>query len=633
MITRKALLLVLLIIGLIASGLVAVQRVRVESRNRAVDLVIDYGEVAQIVAGTGKDPVTVLRELKKAGATGVAVTEDTIRSLVDSRSITPYGPHHFAVDQAVAPRVEAYLRMALAGGGENVKLTPVGEGQYSYLTIEDDLPIDYIYGLPVGLPESAVAQARAAGLEVVARLVSYPGATPRAIDAMLADVAAKGITRIVFLGDQVLGYRGATKQTAAAMRRHGLYFGQIEFARQKGEVDIAERIPGRIIVVHSISSNEMPTMSPRSIAERFEKAAKERGVRMCYIRMLETASPNLLKSSTDYVSMISRSIEKSGFSLKASHPLEEVRAPIYLRVLAGLGVAAGLMLLVLEVVNLSVQGMLWWTVAAVVICAGLAAGGDTGRKAVALLSACVFPTLGAMVAIRNSPESPTPVPSAASRALGRMVVAVAAAAVGGMLIVGLLSSRTFMLRIDQFAGIKLAHIAPILVLAALFAGGIAWRSDAWAAQKRKMADSLRAVASSPVLIWQAVGLVALLVVLGLVVARSGNEAGLQVSGTELKFRALLDRVMLVRPRTKEFLLGYPALMLGIAFALRGRRQWAAPLVVIGSIGLISALNTFCHIHTPLAVSALRVLNGLIVGSIIGLIAYWLLRNLPGRESK
>jgi uncharacterized membrane-anchored protein YjiN (DUF445 family) len=48
-------------------------------------------------------------------------------------------------------------------------------------------------------------------------------------------------------------------------------------------------------------------------------------------------------------------------------------------------------------------------------------------------------------------------------------------------------------------------------------------------------------------------------------------------------------------------------------------------VVVGSIGLISALNTFCHIHTPVELSIFRVINGTLVGGIIGLLAYRLAR--------
>ena len=41
-------------------------------------------------------------------------------------------------------------------------------------------------------------------------------------------------------------------------------------------------------------------------------------------------------------------------------------------------------------------------------------------------------------------------------------------------------------------------------------------------------------------------------------------------------RALLDKYLLVRPRTKEFLLGHPALFFALAAAASGRfPQWVA----------------------------------------------------------
>jgi hypothetical protein len=189
-----------------------------------------------------------------------------------------------------------------------------------------------------------------------------------------------------------------------------------------------------------------------------------------------------------------------------------------------------------------------------------------------------------------------------------------------------------MLRVDQFAGVKAAHLVPVLVLALLYAGGIAWKSDVWGIQKRKLARTIRDLSTNPVLWWQIAAVVGVAAIVGLMVLRSGNDSGLEVSSWEIKFRAILDKILYVRPRTKEFLVGYPALLVGIAFAVRGRRRWAAPLIVVGSIGLISALNTFCHIHTPLFVSAWRILNGTIVGILLGAALYWLVRNLPGRDT-
>jgi peptidoglycan/LPS O-acetylase OafA/YrhL len=90
---------------------------------------------------------------------------------------------------------------------------------------------------------------------------------------------------------------------------------------------------------------------------------------------------------------------------------------------------------------------------------------------------------------------------------------------------------------------------------------------------------------------------------------------------EMKIRSLLDRTLPVRPRTKEFLIGHPAFVLALALWFRGRRRWAAPLLVVGVVGQVSMLNTFCHVHTPLYLSLVRVVTGLALGAALGWAAF------------
>ena len=56
----------------------------------------------------------------------------------------------------------------------------------------------------------------------------------------------------------------------------------------------------------------------------------------------------------------------------------------------------------------------------------------------------------------------------------------------------------------------------------------------------------------------------------------------------------------------------------------GYRQGYLPFLLIATIGQVSLVNTFAHIHTPLFISLLRTVNGLWIGLIIGLllIAGW-----------
>ncbi|NTV53688.1 MAG: hypothetical protein HGA76_11865, partial [Candidatus Firestonebacteria bacterium] len=89
-----------------------------------------------------------------------------------------------------------------------------------------------------------------------------------------------------------------------------------------------------------------------------------------------------------------------------------------------------------------------------------------------------------------------------------------------------------------------------------------------------------------------------------------------------------------RPRFKEFMLGYPWLLLGLgarrleAFKSAG---WPKLLLVVGLLGPISLINSFCHLHTPLLVSMLRSFHGLWLGTLIGgagLALLWQLHTRP-----
>ena len=96
--------------------------------------------------------------------------------------------------------------------------------------------------------------------------------------------------------------------------------------------------------------------------------------------------------------------------------------------------------------------------------------------------------------------------------------------------------------------------------------------------------------------------------------RTGNDTT-TVSEYERLFRAMLDNVLFVRPRTKEFLFGHPLLLL--AFYWGYQRDEMLPVLALGAIGQISLVNTFAHIHTPVLTSLLRTINGLVLGIVIG----------------
>jgi hypothetical protein len=374
-----------------------------------------------------------------------------------------------------------------------------------------------------------------------------------------------------------------------------------------------------VIRVHSITAAEMGGLDQPTAIERFVKASRERNIRLIYVRMFDTSDPDPLKANADYIRKIAGGLRSEGLAVRQAHPFKDLAVHPIVRILMAFGVAAGLMLVVLSVVNLPSRIVTFGTVIVALLFGALAGFcGATALKAVALASAVIFPTLAVLYAGAWTPSevSPRRLGGFLWQAVPRFAGAVAVSLAGGLLIAGLLASLSFMLHIDQFGGVKLATVLPLAALAFAYAAGIGWKPDTWEVQKERTIERIRSIAGQPVLMWQTGLAFLLLIMVALLVMRSGNEPGVGVSSLELKFRSLLDTILFVRPRTKEFLVGHPALIVGIMAALGGRRNLAAVLLVIGAFGEISLLNTMCHIHTPVTISVIRGVIGAVVGLLL-----------------
>ena len=121
--------------------------------------------------------------------------------------------------------------------------------------------------------------------------------------------------------------------------------------------------------------------------------------------------------------------------------------------------------------------------------------------------------------------------------------------------------------------------------------------------------------------------------------RTGNQ-GLPVPAIEEAFRGFLEENFQARPRTKEFLIGHPALVVALAYRrthsrspVRRRRFAVHLLLLLGAVGQISILNTFAHAHSAVAISVARTVYGVLLGLIIGVVAVGAIEWLDGAFAK
>ena len=102
-------------------------------------------------------------------------------------------------------------------------------------------------------------------------------------------------------------------------------------------------------------------------------------------------------------------------------------------------------------------------------------------------------------------------------------------------------------------------------------------------------------------------------------ARTGHESGVSVSTVEIVFRNDLENLLLARPRTKEFLVAFPGIMLAVYCAVRRMPFFTAVFGLAGTIGMTSVCNTFMHIRTPLYLGFVRTAYSLLLGILVGVV--------------
>ena len=626
------LLVILIALGLLGGLISAAHRWKAEARNRRVELVIDYSDAQALANTTRRQVDDVLASLKASGITTVAVTEDSLATLTGNGIVT-YTRNGRATTLTFAPGFpgqRARVIQMLAHKAPGLVVTPIGQNG-----LVVGAPWPQFDAIPIGLDSDTVNTVKRNGLLVAPRLINFTGVTPQNIPWELAQTKRQclepaGIGPVIFAGTSVLGNRALIKITADALAANNLTYGSVELGKMFGDDDLSRLADAQTVRVHSIGTDEMGTMDEPTAVERFVRAAKERNIRVCYVRLFTsglTHDPDVLHANTAFVTKIVKGMQEARLIVgegPAHAYADDPKPGLLLRILMGLGVLGGTLLLLRVFTGIEGRALVIASVIGLVLALGLAAPGTTpkGREVLALLSACVFPTLGLCAISLPRPISGSK--EVLRRAFTTYVQMTLVTVIGILLTVGLLSGRLFLLKVDEFLGVKLVLVTPVALVAAYYGLGLGALSPraGWAERRDTVLCSLRSLADRPLLAGQVVVGIVALVALALFVARSGNDPGVGVSATELKTRALLDKYLYVRPRTKEFLLGHPALLIGLAAAASNRfPQWVLPLLIIGAIGQSSLMDTFCHLHTPLLISGLRGLIGWALGAVFGALVW------------
>ncbi|MCX5778919.1 MAG: DUF5693 family protein [Elusimicrobia bacterium] len=164
---------------------------------------------------------------------------------------------------------------------------------------------------------------------------------------------------------------------------------------------------------------------------------------------------------------------------------------------------------------------------------------------------------------------------------------------GGLAIASLLFDGSFMQRIFEIPFVKIAMTVPLLLSPLIIFS----------------ADELKLLWRKSLQVRHLLVFSLIVIIFSILMLRTGNVSH-DWARPEAGMRQWLEGFLSVRPRTKEFLFGQPLLFAGFASG----NPW---LVWLGMVGQVSIINTFLHAHTPVLISLLRTMYGMLIGCSAG----------------
>lgn len=659
-------LLALILAGLLAALAIGWQRHAVEVANNRVELVMDYEDVVEFAQMEGVPVPDMMRRVKDAGITALAVYEMTLEKLQKSGRLTALpGADLIAryrtgeIDRPLfkengghieADKVYIFAHRAEPGdesffGELRADLARrLGPGRVHPLTATDqrlamaiDTSFEKTLKWNLGLPSHELKAVADHGFAIVPRPSNYTKVTPDDVDAVFARLRpfAASITGLMFVGDEVLGYPNQLPLATRHMKEGGysLYMiehpVQLQFVRQDGLLALAAANGYRAARVYVIPKDEQPKLAVDRAIHRWSLSDRERNIRVNLIRKYDKAEPGhtLTETNLKYIAGVKQALLRDGFALgRAGTYAPYFPAPWLLALVITGATAAGVLFLTLVwPFPARYQYLLLAVIALGLALPVLTGGGTLARQVTALASAVIFPVLSIAWLLdrwrMREPHPGAPLARILIDGLGGLVLVTLLSLVGGFYLAAVLGDVRFLLEMEIFRGVKLTFVLPLVLVTLIYVvrfnplGGEPIESPG------AVVRELRRVLDYPVhvktLLLFAAGAGAAWVFIG----RSGHTAGVPVPAFEIKLRAFLEQVMYARPREKEFIIGHPAFMVAVlAFHRQWPRLFHYILVVAATVGQGSLVETFAHLRTPILMSFIRGLDGLLVGALVGVAA-------------
>ena len=608
---------VIILLLLIATPSIA-DRWKAEQQSDQFEIIMPYEEIHQIYEQTDYTLDEVLQQLGAKGLSNVSLSPLTLSNLVKYNIVHVYKEGALAkelrftdyrndVDEKklgyyISIPEEEHYRELIEDVLKPERVVVAKQAFYFLSSAESLFTLDS----PIGYDETAIEALERNGLHYTFRVANAETAE---VNKLMVDQLIKfksdHVAGLLPEGNKLIGFNQANSNVyLQRLYDAGYYFYFIEGANIKGAANVGKVGNYDVIRLRSIDVNKHSQYNVQSMTEVAVRAVKERGIRSIFFHVKTTGNMDTnFKDVLAYLDNVQKKMPDH-YSLGTPKLLDDVTVPSW--AMASI-LLAGILFTFIAAELLMLPILRYFAAAFMLVLAVAYFALDriVFIQAFALIIAVAAPSYAVIKQAKGSHKI--------IEILMSYLKAAAVTIIGIWIVIGLLNGNKFLTGYEVFRGVILVYLVP---LAVVFIHVLIRMFNFNFEDGKGSITKVKTILNSPVRYWHTLVLVILAAVAFFYIGRTGNNGF--APGFEMTFRQWLEDTLYVRPRTKEFLIGFPMFVLAL-YVLKTNKIIGRILLIPAVIGFLSMLNTFTHLHISLNVSILRTVYGIILGFVIGLI--------------
>ena len=509
-----------------------------------------------------------------------------------------------------------------------------GKGVYEVSRVADSR----LLNMGIGYDPEKISMAKEAGLDVVLRPINFPASNEKLADAYKAANERYGLQPRIYLvhGKEVLGYPNNENKLLNYIKEENIAIALIESATQRehleqeGLDELVEDSGYQALRAFTMWDfiRERNRYYNYEGAEEIEntlfRAVTERNIRVIYFKPFfeEKDSTKFLTDEDEYertFSSLENRLSAHNISLGKAEAMKNFSIGSKRMAVIAFGITLAAVMLFIKMFNIKHKFANYLYLFALPAALIPLVMRSLAEKGFAFGAAVVFSGFAIyffMIHIKKIYESEEKYSNLQLIIYSTVILAgsVAIALAGAIFAASMLADVKYMLEMDIFRGVKFAQILPFGIFIIMF---IIYFMN-------KDEDSVKGVVNTAVRFLNKeikiyYGIIAVIIGAAayVYISRTGHETEIQPSSIEMITRNFMEYVLLARPRTKEFLIAFPAIFGAVFAASKSSEFYTGMFMLTGAIGTSSVINTFSHIRTPIYLSFARTVIALGFGIVIG----------------